>query len=82
MMSPTLVFVFGTLKQDFPNFHANRGVRVPGNYITAQRFPFYLVGERYSPWLIDQPGLGHQVNFSALTQLRSDKWTCLSECTR
>src|SRR5262245_57080429 len=56
-----LVFVFGTLKQGFPNFRVNRGTRVPGEFVTAQRLPLYLVGERYSPWLIYAPGQGHHV---------------------
>jgi gamma-glutamylaminecyclotransferase len=56
-----LVFVFGTLKQGFPNFATNRGMRLPGQFITRQRWPLYLVGERHSPWLLDQPGEGVQV---------------------
>ena len=56
-----LVFVFGTLKEGFPNFATNRGVRVPGAFTTKYRYPLYLVGERYSPWLIDSPGYGEQV---------------------
>jgi gamma-glutamylaminecyclotransferase len=56
-----LVFVFGTLKQGFPNFATNRGRRLPGQFITRERWPLYLVGERHSPWLIDQPGQGEQV---------------------
>ena len=58
---PHFVFVFGTLKEGFPNFRVNRGVRVPGAFITAHCFPLYLVGERYSPWLINAPGQGYQV---------------------
>lgn len=56
-----LVFVFGTLKEGFPNFGTNMGARVPGEFITMQRFPLYLVGDRFSPWLIASPGTGHQV---------------------
>jgi len=56
-----LVFVFGTLKEGFPNFPANRGVRVPGDFVTADRLPLFLVGERHSPWLINEPGRGRQV---------------------
>jgi gamma-glutamylaminecyclotransferase len=56
-----LVFVFGTLKEGFPNFRRNRGVRVPGEFVTEQRLPLYLVGERHSPWLINSPGQGHQI---------------------
>jgi gamma-glutamylaminecyclotransferase len=56
-----LVFVFGTLKEGFPNFGTNMGVRIPGEFITMREFPLYLVGERFSPWLIASPGAGHQV---------------------
>ncbi|MDB5873899.1 MAG: gamma-glutamylcyclotransferase [Ramlibacter sp.] len=58
---PERVFVFGTLKEGFPNFATNKGARVPGDFITVERFPLYLVGERFSPWLIAAPGTGHQV---------------------
>lgn len=56
------VFVFGTLKEGFPNFHVNRGLRVPGTFRTTARYPLYLVGERHSPWLIDLPGQGEHVH--------------------
>jgi gamma-glutamylaminecyclotransferase len=56
-----LVFVFGTLKEGFPNFATNRGVRVPGVFRTRSPYPLYLVGERHSPWLIDAPGTGFRV---------------------
>jgi len=58
---PSLVFVFGTLKEGFPNFHVNRGRRVPGDFVTVNAYPFYLVGERRSPWLLDQPREGNNV---------------------
>ena len=56
-----LIFVFGTLKEGFPNFGANAGTRVPGMFITQERYPLYLVGQRCSPWLIDTPGQGEHV---------------------
>jgi gamma-glutamylaminecyclotransferase len=56
-----LVFVFGTLKEGFPNFGTNKGVRKPGTFITKERYPFYLVGERHSPWLINAPGQGERI---------------------
>jgi gamma-glutamylaminecyclotransferase len=55
------VFVFGTLKEGFPNFQVNRGRRVPGEYVTSCAYPLYLVGERRSPWMLDQPGAGLSV---------------------
>ena len=56
-----LVFVFGTLKQGFPNFATNRGTRMGGTFVTRDAYPLYLVGERFSPWLIDEPGAGMRV---------------------
>jgi gamma-glutamylaminecyclotransferase len=56
-----LVFVFGTLKEGFPNFTVNRGVRVPGSFSTCSAYPLYLVGERNVPWMIDRPGEGQSV---------------------
>lgn len=56
-----LVFVFGTLKEGFPNFSRNSGVRVPGTYVTKSAFPFFLVGARFSPWMLDSSGLGYRV---------------------
>ena len=57
----TLVFVFGTLKQGFPNFDTNQGRRVGAVFRTLDRLPLLLVGERHVPWLIDSPGLGARV---------------------
>jgi len=56
-----LVFVFGTLKQGFPNFATNRGRRIGSAFRTLDRLPLLLVGERHVPWLIDSPGLGERV---------------------
>jgi len=55
------VFAFGTLKQGFPNSGANQGSRVAGEFLTKNRYPLYLVGERYSPWLVFSKGEGFQV---------------------
>lgn len=58
---PHLVFVFGTLKEGYPNFATNRGRRVAGDFITVERYPLYLVGERFSPWLVYLAGEGERV---------------------
>lgn len=55
------VFVFGTLKEGFPNFETNKGNRIPGSYKTREKYPLLLVGERYSPWLILAEGNGSNV---------------------
>ncbi|MEH6467319.1 MAG: gamma-glutamylcyclotransferase family protein [Porticoccus sp.] len=56
------LFVFGTLKEGFPNFETNGGTRILGEFRTAEMYPFYLVGERYSPWLVDTPGKGNYIH--------------------
>lgn len=55
------VFVFGTLKEGFPNFAANKGERIPGDFVTREKYPLHLVGERFSPWLILAAGKGCHV---------------------
>ena len=55
------VFVFGTLKEGFPNFKTNKGIRYRGDFQTKEKYPLYLVGERYSPWLVLKAGVGHPV---------------------
>jgi gamma-glutamylaminecyclotransferase len=58
----TRVFVYGTLKKDFPNHARFLGrARWIGNYKTVIPFPLVLNGERCSPCLIDRPGAGHPV---------------------
>jgi len=55
------VFVYGTLKQGFPNFGLNKGVRCSGSFVTRDKYPLYLIGERYSPWLVLDKGNGTHV---------------------
>ncbi len=61
------VFVFGTLKEGFPNSSTNKGSRVAGDFITINRYPLYLVGERHSPWLVLSEGKGFQVRGQVFT---------------
>ena len=58
---PELVFVYGTLKEGFPNFRVNTGARITGAFVTIERFPLYLVGDRSVPWMIDDPGQGERI---------------------
>jgi gamma-glutamylaminecyclotransferase len=61
----SLIFVYGTLKEGFPNFAFNPGKRRPGSYRTQQPFPFYVVqlpDEDRAPWLVNNPGQGVQVS--------------------
>lgn len=55
------VFVFGTLKQGFPNFKFNQGIRHGSDYVSKESYPLYLVGSRYSPWLVLDKGKGQPV---------------------
>lgn len=41
-----LLFVYGSLKQGFPNAHVNRGRRVAATAVTVRRHPFWLVRGR------------------------------------
>lgn len=61
MPEPDHLFVYGTLKQGFPNGHLNRGRRVPGRFVTTRKWPLYLLGADHIPWLLEQPGEGHAV---------------------
>ena len=58
-----IVFVYGSLKKDFPNQALNHGERIglDSSYATAEKYPLYLVGERYSPWLINSVNHGYRV---------------------
>ena len=55
------VFVYGTLKQGFPNFHINEGRRVGGDFVTVERFPLWVLVEGGLPWLVPAPGQGEHV---------------------
>jgi len=57
----SLLFVYGHLKQGFSLAHLNPGRRVPGEYMTRQRFPLVLVGPAALPCLLDRPGSGDHV---------------------
>lgn len=57
-----LVFLFGTLKEGFPNFFINKGRRIGGDFVTADCYPLYLVSRYQIPWLMDQAGKGHRVH--------------------
>ncbi len=55
------VFVYGTLKQGFRNFHVNRGRRIGGGFVTVQAYPLYILGPFGLPWLVHEPGRGEPV---------------------
>ncbi len=38
-----LLFVYGSLKQGFPNFHVNKGQRLAGEYRTARPCALFLI---------------------------------------
>jgi gamma-glutamylaminecyclotransferase len=51
------VFVYGTLKAGFRNFHVNRGQRLPGEFVTVQAHPLLIVGDYWLPWLLAEERL-------------------------
>lgn len=56
----TLLFVYGSLKQGFPNFHHNRGRHVAGDFRTCRPHPLMLA-DGVLPCLLPQPGQGLHV---------------------
>jgi gamma-glutamylaminecyclotransferase len=54
------LFVYGSLKEGFPNFHVNQGRRQPGEFRTLRPYPFYLANGRL-PCLLPLPGQGLRV---------------------
>ncbi len=55
------LFVYGTLKEGFPNFATNRGKRVPGEFRTVAPFLLYLVGPRCVPWMLTAAAGGQRI---------------------
>jgi gamma-glutamylaminecyclotransferase len=53
-MAEHQVFVYGTLKQGFRNFHVNHGQRVPGEFVTVQPHALLIVGDLWLPWLLQE----------------------------
>jgi gamma-glutamylaminecyclotransferase len=51
------LFVYGSLKEGFPNFRVNRGRRLPGEYRTATPYPLMLL-DGVLPCLFARPGEG------------------------
>ena len=62
------VFVYGTLKQGFRNFHVNHGVRVPGEFVTVRPHMLLIVGEFWLPWLL-QAEPETEVGFAVVGQI-------------
>ena len=54
------LFVYGSLKQGFPNFPVNQGRRVAGEFKTLLRHPFFLIRGQL-PCLLPADGSGFQV---------------------
>lgn len=54
------VFVYGTLKQGFPNHHLMPEAEFRGTAQTTNRLPLVLAGQWYTPVLIAESG-GHRV---------------------
>jgi len=55
------VFVFGTLKEGFPNFYLNKGIKQNGAYKTLKNYLFYLMGERHTPCVFEQKNQGEAI---------------------
>jgi gamma-glutamylaminecyclotransferase len=56
-----LLFVYGTLKEDFCNFKLNEGRRIPGDFVTVELFQLYVLGPFSLPWMVEANGQSFQV---------------------
>lgn len=57
-----LVFVYGTLKREFPNHRRYmKSARLIGRYHTVEKYPLVVFGDRYLPALLNSPGEGRHV---------------------
>ncbi|KAJ4847823.1 hypothetical protein Tsubulata_011777 [Turnera subulata] len=62
----TLIFTYGTLKQNFPNYHlmqdliAQDDASYLGSYVTNNAYPL-VIGPHGIPYLINLPGQGNRV---------------------
>lgn len=56
-----MIFVYGTLKAGFRNAAVNQAQRLPGRYRSIERYPLYVLGPSYLPWLSEEAGKGEQV---------------------
>ncbi len=86
------VFVYGTLKEGFANFGINAGQRLSGVFQTVQRYPLFIIGQDFLPWLVNQPNSGQHVlgqvfqvdeqvlrNMDVLEQIDDDGWYTRAE---
>lgn len=55
-----LLFVYGSLKEGFPNFHVNKGRRLSGSYQTVEQHEFWLFNGQL-PCLLPGTGTGKHV---------------------
>jgi gamma-glutamylaminecyclotransferase len=55
-----MLFVYGSLKEGFPNFHVNKGRRLPGSFKTVEKHPFWLYRGQL-PCLLPASETGRQV---------------------
>ncbi len=76
-----LLFVYGSLKEGFPNQHVNTGRRVDGQFRTVERFPLYLLGNGEVPCLLAPPGNGYHV-IGELYEVNADELTRMDRLER
>ena len=56
------LFVYGTLKKGYSNYSKYLSeANYLGKYKTCEKYPLVIANERYSPVMIKEPHIGHQV---------------------
>lgn len=56
------VFVYGTLKRGFPNYHYMAGATFLAEATTVDAYPLVVGGTYFTPYLIPEKGIGNNVN--------------------
>jgi gamma-glutamylaminecyclotransferase len=74
------LFVYGSLKEGFPNFHVNKGRRVAGTYRTAAPCALYLVSGQLPCLMPAVPG-GLQV-LGQLFEVNADELAAMDALER
>lgn len=55
------LFVYGTLKTGRPNHFRMKGATFLGTAITREKYPLVIGGQHYTPYLLNFPGVGFQI---------------------
>lgn len=78
------IFVYGTLKQGFPNFHfmhnpKNGVAKFVCNAVTVKKYPLVVAGTAKIPFILNQEGIGEVGRAVKLFALYLTVFPCILE---